>query len=202
MSDRDLILGRIREALTPLKQRSPLPQWDRELTICRAQPDTPDLKAQFAHRLRAVHGTLLENPADLADLLQKENATSGYCDPALRHHFDSPAFEGIAFHDHFDVSDYEQYQFGITRASAAVAESGTIILKDTETASRLAALSPWIHIAVVNERDLIADLPTAIDGLGDDPNVVWATGPSKTADVEGILIEGVHGPGVQAVLFA
>jgi hypothetical protein len=34
-----------------------------------------------------------------------------------------------------------------------------------------------------------------------DPNVIWCTGPSKTADVEGILIEGVHGPGVQVALF-
>jgi L-lactate dehydrogenase complex protein LldG len=36
--------------------------------------------------------------------------------------------------------------------------------------------------------------------LGSDPNIIWCTGPSKTADVEGILIEGVHGPGVQIAL--
>ena len=40
----------------------------------------------------------------------------------------------------------------------------------------------------------------AIAALGDDPNVIWCTGPSKTADVEGILIEGVHGPGEQIAL--
>ena len=36
--------------------------------------------------------------------------------------------------------------------------------------------------------------------LGNDPNTIWVTGPSKTADVEGILIEGVHGPGAQIAL--
>jgi len=36
-----------------------------------------------------------------------------------------------------------------------------------------------------------------VTSLGTDPNVIWVTGPSKTADVEGILIEGVHGPGEQ-----
>ena len=35
---------------------------------------------------------------------------------------------------------------------------------------------------------------------GDSPNIMWCTGPSKTADVEGILIEGVHGPGEQIAL--
>jgi L-lactate utilization protein LutC len=35
---------------------------------------------------------------------------------------------------------------------------------------------------------------------GDEPYVLWCTGPSKTADVEGILIQGVHGPGEQVAL--
>ena len=56
-------------------------------------------------------------------------------------------------------------------------------------------------MAVVPRSSLYSDLAQAVAALGSDPNVVWCTGPSKTADVEGILIEGVHGPGAQIALF-
>jgi L-lactate dehydrogenase complex protein LldG len=68
------------------------------------------------------------------------------------------------------------------------------------TSRRLAALAPWVHVAVVERSTIFSDLPAAVAALGTDPNVIWCTGPSKTADVEGILIEGVHGPGAQIAL--
>ncbi len=81
-----------------------------------------------------------------------------------------------------------------------MAETGSLILDDATTSSRLAALAPWIHIAVLAPERILPDVGTAIAALGDDPNVIFCTGPSKTADVEGILIEGVHGPGEQVAL--
>jgi L-lactate dehydrogenase complex protein LldG len=57
-----------------------------------------------------------------------------------------------------------------------------------------------VHVAVIKESEIFADLPAAIAALGDDPNIIWVTGPSKTGDVESILVEGVHGPGVQIAL--
>jgi len=47
---------------------------------------------------------------------------------------------------------------------------------------------------------VVQSVAQAVAMLGDDPNTIWVTGPSKTADVEGILIEGVHGPGRQIAL--
>jgi len=79
-------------------------------------------------------------------------------------------------------------------AVGAIAETGSVILSDASTSRRLGALAPWVHVAVLRREEVFRNVAQAVALLGDDPNIIWATGPSKTADVEGILIEGVHGP--------
>ena len=74
------------------------------------------------------------------------------------------------------------------------------MLDDDLTSDRLAALAPWIHVAVVDPATIVRTIPEAIARFGNSPNIIWVTGPSKTADVEGILIEGVHGPGEQIAM--
>ncbi len=81
-----------------------------------------------------------------------------------------------------------------------IAETGTIILRDRATSNRLGALAPWVHVAVVRREQIHRTVTDALEAFDDDPNTIFVTGPSKTADVEGILIEGVHGPGVQVAL--
>jgi L-lactate dehydrogenase complex protein LldG len=55
-------------------------------------------------------------------------------------------------------------------------------------------------VAVLDPSDITDTLVQRLCALPEDPNVVFVTGPSQTADVEGILIRGVHGPGIQACL--
>jgi L-lactate dehydrogenase complex protein LldG len=107
---------------------------------------------------------------------------------------------GLVVETEYHRERYDEYQFGITRATGAIAESGTLIIDDFKTSHRLAALSPWVHIGVLKKDEIHRSIPEAIEAFGEAPNIIWCTGPSKTADVEGILIEGVHGPGEQVAL--
>jgi L-lactate dehydrogenase complex protein LldG len=202
-TDREFILSRVRGALAPLAplpNRAALPDWEAELVVMRQARGVVDEWALFAERLRGVNGIPLTAVADLVALLVENGWRHGYCDPALWPNL-APAFPStITVETTFDRARVDDYQFGITRASLAIAETGTVVLTDTGTSRRLAALAPWVHVAVVTRGEMVVDVPQAVAALPDDPNIIWCTGPSKTADVEGILIEGVHGPGVQAVL--
>ena len=199
-NDREAILGRVRQALAPLPKRAEAPDWERELVVMRNARGAVDAAALFTERLKLVNGTPISSLADLVALFVASGWRRGYCDPALVARLRAAFPAEIVFETDFDRTRVDDYQFGITAAVGAIAETGTVILNDAATSRRLAALAPWVHVAVVPRSRIHIDLPEAVAALGSDPNIIWCTGPSKTADVEGILIEGVHGPGVQIAL--
>lgn len=200
VDDRESILSRVRGALAPLHERAAMPDYTTEIAVMRAMMGNRDALAVFTERIALVNGLALTGPAALVARLRENQWLRGYCDPALwpslAPHFGAEFKVDTAY----DRKRVDDYAFGITRAAAAIAETGTIVLNDATTSRRLAALTPWVHIAVVERARIFADLPEAVAALGTDSNVIWVTGPSKTADVEGILIEGVHGPGIQIAL--
>ena len=198
--DREAIFSRVRGALAPLHTRAPLPAYDSEIAVMRPLLAGRDLAELFTERIRRVNGLALASADALVAHLRAGRRLHGYCDPSLwpslAPHF-GPEF---TVEEAFDRRRVDDYAFGITRAAGAIAESGTIILHDATTSSRLGSLAPWVHVAVVARETIFADVTQAVAALGGDRNVIWCTGPSKTADVEGILIEGVHGPGEQIAL--
>ncbi len=207
MNARDTILSKIRKTTANLSDKTALPEYDLALTHSQPKLEGRDLVEIFARNLKAVNGKTMRSAAELAEFLKAEGQTTGYCDPALMDAVGNTlAAAGLTVETTYDRESFERYQFGITRASGAIAESGTLILDDENTSHRLAALSPWVHVAVLDAKRIHRSIADAIAAFGTNhpdggsPNIIWATGPSKTADVEGILIEGVHGPGEQIAL--
>ena len=198
--DRELILKRVRDALAPLKYRASLPDYHGDLAVMRKLLSGQDPLEVFRERIALVNGIAVTDPAAVVAQLRAGGWLHGYCDPVLWPELSAAFGPEFEVETSFDRTRVDDYAFGITRAAGAVAETGTIILNDATTSSRLGALAPWVHIAVVRRGDIIPDMAQAVTALGDDPNVVWCTGSSSTADVEGIMIRGVHGPGVQIAL--
>jgi L-lactate utilization protein LutC len=95
----------------------------------------------------------------------------------------------------------ELYDFdcGITDVHAAVAETGSLVIRSAPNHGKALSLVPPVHVAVVQPKDCVADLVDLFEKLGSEgmaSNTVLITGPSKTADIEMSLVTGVHGPGV------
>jgi L-lactate dehydrogenase complex protein LldG len=198
---RSAIFKKIESATAAVKVKAPLPDYASTITQSAPKLQGANRLEMFTNNLKAVNGRTMTSISELAEFLTSQQQRHGYCDPALFETVGAPlAAAGLTVETDYDRCRYDDYQFGITRASGAIAESGTLILDDLNTSNRLAALSPWTHVAVLDRATIHLTISDGLAALGSSPNVVWATGPSKTADVEGILIEGVHGPGEQIAL--
>lgn len=198
---RSAIFAKIQSANAALKTRAAYPKYDMVLVHSLPKLEGTDLWEIFARNFSAVNGKPMDSVSQLIDFLKTNQQLHGYCDPALFDAIGSRlAAAGLIVETEYHRDRYDDYQFGITRATGAIAESGSVILDDDRTSHRLAALSPWVHVAVLERAEIHRTIPDAIAAFGDSSNIIWCTGPSKTADVEGILIEGVHGPGEQIAL--
>jgi L-lactate dehydrogenase complex protein LldG len=87
---------------------------------------------------------------------------------------------------------------GFTVARSGIAATGTLVLAPDTTSPRTVSLVPPLHIALVYAHTLHADLHQALhaerwqDGM--PTNLVLATGPSRTSDIQQTLAFGAHGP--------
>lgn len=90
--------------------------------------------------------------------------------------------------------------FGITSADYALADTGTLVMLSSPREARMISLLPPAHIAVVPRDRILTGLDELLTILPrpaeQTSSMVLITGPSRTADIEQILVRGVHGPGV------
>jgi L-lactate dehydrogenase complex protein LldG len=196
---RETVFAGIKSALAPLPHREARPDVPHGIADAQWLADETDEVALFTRRATAVGTMVFASAGECLSWLFENRAAKVYVPDSLR---DVTAkFDGIVEVVHeYSRAQVDEIDAALTPAAGAIAESGTIILTDESTPDRLAALAPWTHIAVVRKETIFRSVADALARMPDDPNIIWATGPSKTADVEGILIQGVHGPGVQGCL--
>jgi len=88
---------------------------------------------------------------------------------------------------------------GITSADYALADTGSLVMLSSPQEARLISLLPPAHIAVVPRERILTGLDELFTILPNPAvqtsSMVLITGPSRTADIEQILVRGVHGPG-------
>jgi L-lactate utilization protein LutC len=93
---------------------------------------------------------------------------------------------------------------GITSADYALSDTGTLVMLASPAEARLVSLLPPAHLAVVPSERILTGLDELFTILpnpaAQTSSMVLITGPSRTADIEQILVRGVHGPGQVTVV--
>jgi L-lactate dehydrogenase complex protein LldG len=88
----------------------------------------------------------------------------------------------------------------ITSCEALVARTGSIVLSAAMPEGRTASVYAPVHICIALTSQLVYDVKDALQLIqkkysNDLPSLItFATGPSRTADIEKTLVVGVHGP--------
>ena len=181
MSARDAILDAVRaRKLT----RAPAPDPYRPTFA------TSDPVASFAAKAQAVHAQvrILDNEAEvptaIADILRAHNL-------AARVHL--PPGSDIALALEIVTTAPGPDDVAVTRASAGIAETGTLVQRAREGAPASWHFRPGFEIAILRAKDIVQHLEdVALQPL--PPTVNLITGPSRTGDIEQTIVLGAHGP--------
>jgi L-lactate dehydrogenase complex protein LldG len=100
----------------------------------------------------------------------------------------------------YDVHEMEACDAGVTECDALVAQTGSVLVTNRCAGGRALSVLPPHHVVLARREQLVADLPAAFEGLqqkyaANYPSMIsFITGPSRTGDIERILVLGAHGP--------
>lgn len=110
--------------------------------------------------------------------------------------------ESVTVHSSFSsdtqVRDKTVASFiGVTAPDIAIAESATLVEISKAERPRSTSLVPSIHLAIIKRENLVSTLEEAYALLKKRSpleDIIFISGPSKTADIEAQLVFGAHGP--------
>ncbi len=100
----------------------------------------------------------------------------------------------------YDVHALERCDVGITACDALIAQTGTVLLTAASAGGRTLSVLPPHHVVLATRSQLLPDLPSAYELIAKKCDsalpsfITLITGPSRTGDIERILVLGAHGP--------
>jgi L-lactate dehydrogenase complex protein LldG len=96
------------------------------------------------------------------------------------------------------LADLDRAAVGVTGALGGLADTGSLALASGPGRGRLASLLPTVLVTLLPVTSLYPSMAAFFADHPDVPrqasNLVFITGPSRTADIEQTLTLGVHGP--------
>ena len=180
--------------------------WDRERMIAEF---VNNLQAQTVSAFRV--GDYEQASEKLAELLKAEGVRKiivsadsvierlNLTEWGREHHINILRPQDASSREDFKELVFDRAQAGVTGVDFAIAESGTICLIHNSKQPRLVSLAPIIHVALLPLERLFPIYEDAIESIfaanRDKPSqVTFITGPSMTADIQGVPFKGMHGP--------
>jgi L-lactate dehydrogenase complex protein LldG len=112
----------------------------------------------------------------------------------------SSSLETVSVSGGYQKGALEQCDAGVTECESLVAQTGSICVTAGSSGGRALSVLPPEHIVIASWRQLVPDLSAAFEHLaakyqhGYPSFVSFISGPSRTGDIERILVLGAHGP--------
>jgi L-lactate dehydrogenase complex protein LldG len=226
MTSRDQILNKLRAARPPFPDAPPRPQHYQPVTT--VADTTPEgLLARFTAELERLAGQVWVVEGDAAardkilDLLGHEHQASHILAWDFTHIPVTGLREAIEaagvhvtiplLHDDYraeTIAAIRDAEVGLTGAEAAIAATGTLVVRTAAGKGRIPTILPPVHIVVVTLDQLLPRLEdwaaheraSGLKSIHESANIAFISGPSRTGDIEMALILGVHGPKVLQVI--
>ncbi len=197
-SSKENILKKIRKALeTPV----PLPFSRAEGNSTVYHPATDDLSVMFAEEFTRLLGKFaffldhIELVKQLEAIIRQQQWKEIYCaEEGLKYLLQKNGFS------HFTEKSLALCDVALTTCEVLIARTGTIVMSSAQPEGRTASVYAPVHVCIAESSQVVFDVDDAMQFLKEKygihiPSLItFATGPSRTADIEKTLVVGVHGP--------
>jgi L-lactate dehydrogenase complex protein LldG len=195
-SAKENILKRIREALV---NPVPLPFPNSEGNSDVFVNNNEDPLVLFAQQFTRLQGkfSFCANEEDLQNQLKLLIAEKVWEKVFCKEDALNTILQNIAIANYNDLPSCD---VSITSCESLVARTGTMVLSTAQASGRTTSVYAPIHICVAYTSQVFYDIKDVLISLKEKygeafPSfVTFASGPSRTADIEKTLVTGVHGP--------